>query len=109
MSCRYDDHDILAGQGTAAKEIKEQVEEMKIPGSWTVVVPVGGGGLVAGMSAFMARSPHFNVIVSGNIWNCSSMFTGHYYMHRRWRQKNVPLSVKRLRQGNQWKWIANQA
>ena len=107
MSCRYDDHDILAGQGTAAKEILEQVAEMKIPGDWTVVVPVGGGGLVAGISAFMARSPDFNVIVR---WNCSSMFTGHYICTcRRWRQKNVPLSVKRLRQGSQWKWIANQA
>ena len=69
-SCRYDDHDILAGQGTAAKEILEQVAEMKIPGSWTVVVPVGGGGLVAGMSAFMSRSPEIDVIVRSIIWHC---------------------------------------
>jgi len=39
----YDDKDIVAGQGTAALELFEQVTDLD-----AVVVPVGGGGLIAG-------------------------------------------------------------
>jgi threonine dehydratase len=39
----YDHVDIIAGQGTACLELLQQ-----IPGLQTVVVPVGGGGLIAG-------------------------------------------------------------
>ncbi len=41
----YNDPDVIAGQGTMARELLEQV-----PNLGTVVVPVGGGGLVAGIS-----------------------------------------------------------
>jgi threonine dehydratase len=41
----YNDPDVIAGQGTIARELLEQV-----PNLGTVVVPVGGGGLVAGIS-----------------------------------------------------------
>jgi threonine dehydratase len=41
----YDDPDVVAGQGTVTLEVAEQV-----PGCDTVVVAVGGGGLVAGTS-----------------------------------------------------------
>jgi threonine dehydratase len=41
----YNDPDVIAGQGTVARELLEQV-----PNVGTVVVPVGGGGLVAGVS-----------------------------------------------------------
>jgi threonine dehydratase len=41
----YNDADVIAGQGTIARELLEQV-----PNLGTVVVPVGGGGLVAGIS-----------------------------------------------------------
>lgn len=45
----YDDPAVIAGQGSVAKEIAAQVgEDLK-----TVVVPVGGGGLVAGMAAWL--------------------------------------------------------
>ncbi|MEW6487146.1 MAG: threonine ammonia-lyase [Thermodesulfobacteriota bacterium] len=42
----YDDEDIVAGQGTAGLEILDQV-----PGFDEVWVPVGGGGLIAGITA----------------------------------------------------------
>jgi threonine dehydratase/serine racemase len=41
----YDHPDIIAGQGTAALELLEQV-----PGLEAIVAPVGGGGLVSGLS-----------------------------------------------------------
>ncbi len=41
----FDDYDVMAGQGTAGLELAEQV-----PGLELVLVPVGGGGLAAGVS-----------------------------------------------------------
>src|SRR5690348_1888506 len=42
----YDDPAIIAGQGTMGLEIVEQVPDLD-----AVIVPVGGGGLLAGVSA----------------------------------------------------------
>jgi threonine dehydratase len=55
----YDDPDVIAGQGTAALELVEQVgEELD-----AVVVPVGGGGLIAGTAtAVKGRWPRTRVI-----------------------------------------------
>jgi threonine dehydratase len=39
----YDHPDIIAGQGTAALELMDQVDELD-----TVIAPIGGGGLMAG-------------------------------------------------------------
>lgn len=44
----YDDLDVIAGQGTIALELLEDVQEPDI-----VIVPVGGGGLIAGISSVM--------------------------------------------------------
>jgi threonine dehydratase len=41
----FDDPDVIAGQGTVALELLEQVPDMA-----RVVVPVGGGGLVSGVA-----------------------------------------------------------
>jgi len=46
----YDDARIIAGQGTCALELLEQVPELDV-----LVVPVGGGGLITG-TAIAARS-----------------------------------------------------
>jgi threonine dehydratase len=40
----YDDLDVIAGQGTIALELLEDLEEPDV-----VIVPVGGGGLIAGI------------------------------------------------------------
>jgi threonine dehydratase len=45
----YDDPRILAGQGTAALEVVSQMERLGVDCD-AVVIPVGGGGLLAGMA-----------------------------------------------------------
>jgi threonine dehydratase len=46
----YDQFEVVAGQGTVGKELSEQC-----PGADTVLVAVGGGGLVAGVAAWYAN------------------------------------------------------
>ena len=61
---RYDDMEILAGQGTAALEVLEQMDRMDTKLD-AVVIPVGGGGLLAGMATiFKHLAPQVKVIVS---------------------------------------------
>jgi threonine dehydratase len=58
----FNDPDVIAGQATVGLEIVEQaaVHSERID---TVLVPVGGGGLIAGISeAVAARAPHARVI-----------------------------------------------
>lgn len=56
----YDHPHIMAGQGTIGLEILEQV-----PNPDAVIIPVGGGGLIAGIAtAIKALSPKTKVIVS---------------------------------------------
>lgn len=45
----YDHADVVAGQGSLALEVLEQVPDVR-----TILVPVGGGGLVAGVAAAVA-------------------------------------------------------
>ncbi|GAA4657775.1 MULTISPECIES: threonine ammonia-lyase IlvA [Amycolatopsis] len=47
----FDHPDIIAGQGTVAREIVEQLGHAPD----VVLVPVGGGGLIAGMTAWLAK------------------------------------------------------
>lgn len=54
----FDHPDIIAGQGTAGLEILEQVPEVR-----TVLVPTGGGGLLAGIAiAIKALRPDVRVV-----------------------------------------------
>jgi threonine dehydratase len=54
----FDHVDIVAGQGTTGLEILEQVPDVK-----TVVVPTGGGGLLAGIAiAIKATNPDVRVV-----------------------------------------------
>jgi threonine dehydratase len=54
----FDDARVVAGQGTLGLELLEQVEELD-----AVVVPVGGGGLIAGVAlAVKARRPRVRVV-----------------------------------------------
>lgn len=56
----YDHPDIIAGQGTVGLEICEQIQNVD-----AVVVPVGGGGLLAGMAVAVKKlSPMTKVIVN---------------------------------------------
>jgi threonine dehydratase len=54
----FDDPDIIAGQGTLALEILEQVPDVEV-----IICPVGGGGLLAGLCvAVKALRPRVKVI-----------------------------------------------
>ena len=54
----YDDADIVAGQGTVALEMLQDVPDLE-----TLVVAVGGGGLIAGMAtAAKALKPGIDII-----------------------------------------------
>ena len=54
----YDDSDVIAGQGTVAKELLQQ-----LPTADVVFVPVGGGGLLAGMAVYLKQlCPEIKII-----------------------------------------------
>lgn len=54
----FEDGDVIAGQGTVGLEIVEQLEDVE-----TIVVPVGGGGLVAGIAlCVQAVRPEIRVV-----------------------------------------------
>ena len=55
----FDHPDVIAGQGTVGLEILDAVPDVR-----TIIVPVGGGGLIAGvaLAARLAAGPHVHVI-----------------------------------------------
>ncbi|WP_460978784.1 threonine ammonia-lyase IlvA, partial [Pseudactinotalea suaedae] len=68
----FDDARVIAGQGTIAPEIWEQAEEAGPP-LHTVLVPVGGGGLIAGLALWLKeRRPQVRV-VGVEPWGAASM------------------------------------
>ncbi len=55
----YDDPEVIAGQGTVGMEILRQCN----PPPQAIFVPVGGGGLIAGIAAYVKRlRPHIKII-----------------------------------------------
>lgn len=54
----YEDYDVMAGQGTIALEVLEDLKNVD-----TIIVPVGGGGLIAGIAtAVKALKPDTRII-----------------------------------------------
>lgn len=54
----FDDNSIIAGQGTIGLEIMEDVPTVQ-----TIIVPVGGGGLISGVATVAkALSPHCKIV-----------------------------------------------
>jgi threonine dehydratase len=54
----YDDPDVIAGQGTIGIELLEQLDSFD-----TILVPVGGGGLISGIATYLkARRPSIQVV-----------------------------------------------
>ena len=67
----YNDCAILAGTGTIGLEIVEQMKKMGIAMD-AVIVPMGGGGLIAGISlAVKSLSPSTLVIVGWDTSGCA--------------------------------------
>jgi threonine dehydratase len=55
----FDDIRTIAGQGTVGVELGEQCRE----GMATVIVPVGGGGLIAGIAVWLKQhAPHVRIV-----------------------------------------------
>ncbi|MFM0682300.1 threonine ammonia-lyase IlvA [Streptococcus suis] len=58
----FDDENVQAGQGTVAYEILEEAEEQTISFD-QILVPIGGGGLVAGVSAYLKEhAPEIKIV-----------------------------------------------
>ncbi len=55
----FDDPDVIAGQGTIALELAQQVADMD-----AVIVPIGGGGLISGI-AYTVKNLNPNIKVYG--------------------------------------------
>ncbi|GAA3514792.1 threonine ammonia-lyase [Aeromicrobium panaciterrae] len=53
----FDHEDVLVGQGTVGLEILEQAPDVK-----TILVPVGGGGLAAGIALLRTERPDVKII-----------------------------------------------
>jgi len=49
----YDDEDVIAGQGTAALELVQEVSDLDV-----VITPVGGGGLLGGSACALSGQGH---------------------------------------------------
>lgn len=58
----YNDPHVIAGQATVAHELLEQVEPGERGEPVTVVVPVGGGGLAAGISLTLADGAGWRIV-----------------------------------------------
>jgi len=53
----YNDPDTIAGQGSIALELFDQVEDLR-----TIVVPIGGGGLISGVALAATMRPGLRVV-----------------------------------------------
>jgi threonine dehydratase len=63
----FDDAEIVAGQGTLGLELLEDVPELA-----TVVVPVGGGGLISGVAGVLKAARPDVRVIGVQVENCSA-------------------------------------
>lgn len=79
----FDDEAIIAGQGTIGLELMEQLKNVE-----AVICPVGGGGLIAGIS-LVVKTINPNVLVYGvQALACPSM--------KESMEKSIPIEVEAL-------------
>ena len=78
----FDDYDVMAGQGTVGIELLHQVPHLD-----TIIVPIGGGGLIAGIAvAAKSINPNIKVIGVEPFGACAMYDT--YYSHQHITLKN---------------------
>ena len=64
----YNDTEIIKGQGTIAVEIQEQFPKVD-----TIIAPIGGGGLISGISSYFSEDKNVEVIGCQPV-NASEMY-----------------------------------
>ncbi|CCK69473.1 threonine ammonia-lyase ILV1 KNAG_0C03690 [Huiozyma naganishii CBS 8797] len=97
----FDHPYVIAGQGTVAMEILRQVHIANKIGA--VFVPVGGGGLVAGVGAYLKRiAPHIKII-GVETFDASTLYTS----LQRGRRTSLP-SVGTFADGTSVKLIGEE-
>ena len=79
----FDDIDVIAGQGTIALEILDQLEELD-----AIVVPIGGGGLISGIAATIKQIKPTCKVYGVQAQNAGSMYES-IKNHQRIELKNV--------------------
>lgn len=65
----FDDEDVIAGQGTIALEIYEQLKDVD-----AIVVPIGGGGLISGIAAAIKQIKPECKVYGVQAQNADSMY-----------------------------------
>ena len=65
----FDDIDVIAGQGTIALEVLEQLDEVD-----AIVVPIGGGGLISGIAATIKQIKPSCKVYGVQAKNAGSMY-----------------------------------
>lgn len=66
----FDDEEIIAGQGTIAKEILEEERDIDF-----VFVPIGGGGLISGIASYLKEKSPKTVVVGCESEGTASMYS----------------------------------
>jgi len=79
----FDDTDVMAGQGTIAPEIMNELSQIDY-----IVVPIGGGGLASGISSYVKKNNPKIKIIGVQAANSASM----YYSFKRGNIVTIPSS-----------------
>jgi threonine dehydratase len=77
----FDDPNIIAGQGTVGMEILEDV-----PGVQAILVPVGGGGLLSGVAAYVKQTQPNCKVIGVEPETADAMYQS--------RQSGAPVTIK---------------
>ncbi len=66
----FEDSAVMAGQGTIALEVLENLSDLD-----TIVVPIGGGGLISGISTFVKESGSKARVIGVQATACAAYYT----------------------------------
>lgn len=85
----FDDYQVMAGQGTVAVEMLKQCPELQ-----TVFVPIGGGGLAAGVATYL-KNINRDIRVIGVQSECAPAVYNRYHQ----REDSIPEHISGIAEG----------